>query len=114
MAIKAKECVFVKGWMCPVNGDEIPLEVCRLCIEARKTQATFMTVKRLEKELEEAVVAPELPELSLTPPSPASQPFPPKPALRQQLNALDRQFENNQISLEEYIQRRKSIVEALR
>jgi len=107
VTIKTKGCIFVNGWMCPVNGDEIPLEVCRLCIEARKTQAALMTVKRLERESDEDV-------LSLTLPS-HSQTFSSKPGqdvLRQQLSVLDRQFENDQISLEEYIQRRKSIVRA--
>ena len=36
-------CIFVREKECPIEGDEIPLEVCRLCIEAAKT---FRTVKR--------------------------------------------------------------------
>lgn len=36
-------CIFVREKECPIEGDEIPLEVCRLCIEAAKT---FRVVKR--------------------------------------------------------------------
>ena len=33
-------CIFVSDWTCHLEVDEIPLEVCRLCIEARKIHAT--------------------------------------------------------------------------
>lgn len=33
-------CVFVSDWICHVEVDEIPLEVCRLCVEARRVHAT--------------------------------------------------------------------------
>ena len=103
MAIKAERCVFVDGWLCPVNGSDVPLEVCRLCIEARKIQAEFTMVKRSGRESEEAIVASEF----FLKPSPLIQ-----DALRKQLTELDKQFENDQISLKEYIQIRKSIIEA--
>ena len=33
-------CIFVSDWTCHVEVDEIPLEVCRLCVEARRIHAT--------------------------------------------------------------------------
>jgi len=33
-------CIFVSDWTCHVQVDEIPLEVCRLCVEARRVHAT--------------------------------------------------------------------------
>lgn len=33
------KCVFVADWICPVETSEIPLEVCKLCLEARKLQS---------------------------------------------------------------------------
>lgn len=33
-------CIFVSDWICHVEADEIPLEVCRLCVEARRVHAT--------------------------------------------------------------------------
>jgi hypothetical protein len=31
-----KRCIFIKEWKCNIETDEIPLDVCRLCVEARK------------------------------------------------------------------------------
>jgi hypothetical protein len=31
------KCVFVPEWECNIETEEIPLEVCKVCIEARKT-----------------------------------------------------------------------------
>jgi len=33
-------CIFVSDWTCHLEVDEIPLEVCRLCVEARRIHAT--------------------------------------------------------------------------
>ena len=37
-------CIFVKERECPIEGEEIPLEVCRLCIEAAKTFRESLSV----------------------------------------------------------------------
>ncbi len=34
---KRANCMFVDYWICNVEIDDIPLEVCQLCIEARRT-----------------------------------------------------------------------------
>jgi len=31
--------MFVAEWKCPVDTPEIPLEVCKVCLEARKIQS---------------------------------------------------------------------------
>jgi hypothetical protein len=36
--IKAR-CIFVKDWECPIETSEIPLEVCKVCLDARKLQS---------------------------------------------------------------------------
>ena len=41
-----KKCVFVQDWTCPIETDEIPLEVCKLCLEARKLQAKQVKISR--------------------------------------------------------------------
>lgn len=33
------KCLFVAEWSCQMEVDEVPLEVCRLCIEARRNHA---------------------------------------------------------------------------
>ncbi len=41
-----KNCVFVQAWKCPIETEEIPLEVCKLCLEARRLQAKQVTISR--------------------------------------------------------------------
>ncbi len=41
-----KACVFVPEWKCPIETDEIPLEVCKLCLEARKLQTKQVKISR--------------------------------------------------------------------
>ncbi len=41
-----KKCVFVPDWRCPIETDEIPLEVCKLCLEARKLQSKQVKISR--------------------------------------------------------------------
>jgi len=96
MAVKINGCVFVKSWTCPVESDDVPLEVCRICVEARKTQPAVInrtaTISR------------------------ASKVFPTKPVHDTigHLNELDKQFEKNEISPEEYVEKRKNILESAR
>jgi hypothetical protein len=44
--ILKKMCVFVPEWKCPIETPEIPLEVCKLCLEARKIQAKQVKITR--------------------------------------------------------------------
>ncbi len=41
-----KTCVFVPEWKCPIETPEIPLEVCKLCLEARKIQSKQVKISR--------------------------------------------------------------------
>ena len=41
-----KTCVFVPDWKCPIETPEIPLEVCKLCLEARKLQSKQVKISR--------------------------------------------------------------------
>jgi hypothetical protein len=41
-----KTCVFVPEWKCPIETPEIPLEVCKLCLEARKLQSKQVKISR--------------------------------------------------------------------
>lgn len=54
---KAK-CVFVKDWECPIETTEIPLEVCKVCLEARKLQSKQTKVTRQEPQIEDAKILP--------------------------------------------------------
>jgi hypothetical protein len=46
-------CIFVSDWICNVEVDEIPIEVCRLCLEARRTHATE-SAKTVTRPINEA------------------------------------------------------------
>jgi hypothetical protein len=43
------KCVFVAKWNCPVDTLEIPLEVCKVCLEARKIQSRNTKFRRFIK-----------------------------------------------------------------
>jgi len=97
---KANGCIFVKDWACSVDGDDVPLEVCRICVEARKTKHLTATVNRTSRISEPIKENPR-------------QVFPTHPiqdAIKK-LSELDKQFEDEEISLEEYMEKRKNIVE---
>jgi hypothetical protein len=46
------KCVFVAEWKCPIETSEIPLEVCKLCLEARKLQSKQVKITRQVKTVE--------------------------------------------------------------
>ncbi|RLI24010.1 hypothetical protein DRO58_07955 [Candidatus Bathyarchaeota archaeon] len=88
--VKVNRCVFVEDWICPVDGDEIPLEICQVCVrartEARKSRNSLRTVSRRRRM---------------------------RSSWREELSELDKQFVNGQLHLQEYIQRRKEIIESI-
>jgi hypothetical protein len=47
-----KTCVFVPNWKCPIETPEIPLEVCKLCLEARKIQSKQTKISRQVESVE--------------------------------------------------------------
>ncbi|MEM2685837.1 MAG: hypothetical protein QXM01_02015 [Candidatus Bathyarchaeia archaeon] len=85
-----RRCLFVKSRECLVDADEIPLEVCRLCIEAWKIQASTIMVRREVVKTLEAVGVPTA------------------------LLELDHMFENGEIELDDYIEKREKILESLK
>lgn len=40
------KCIFVADWECPIETSEIPLEVCKICLEARKIHSKPVTITR--------------------------------------------------------------------
>jgi hypothetical protein len=87
-----KRCIFVREWDCNLETDEIPVEVCQLCVEARKTY--IMETRRLMRNSRNV----EQPPLSPI----------------DKLQKLDRIYTSGQIDAEEYLQRRREIVRMLR
>jgi len=44
------ECVFGTDWKCNIEGEEIPLEVCQTCIEAKSTASREKVKKKSEED----------------------------------------------------------------
>ena len=40
------KCIFIPDWNCPIETSEIPLEVCKICLEARKIHSKPVTISR--------------------------------------------------------------------
>ena len=111
-------CVFVPGRVCRVELDEIPLEVCRLCLDAWKMSGGTVMVrnpmKRVEAETSIPAVAfaTERPNIvkRVEPTIPETgEPSIPT-HIRRSLSELDRLFIEDRISLEEYVRRRNQIL----
>ena len=111
-----RRCVFVPNRVCHVDADEIPLDVCRLCLEAWKAGNERVTVRRSV-----GVEAPEMPS-AFRKPTVQTQPLERaeretsvnsvKPEHEEMLSLaeLDRLFAEDKIGLNEYLERRKRIV----
>jgi hypothetical protein len=99
-ALVRMNCVFVAGWTCQLEVEEIPLEVCRLCVEARRSHADELakTVKRIVRKAEapKPVAERRIAESEL-----------------ESLSSLDRLFVNDEIALEEYTRRRGEAIKRL-
>ena len=52
------KCVFVKDWECPVETPEIPLEVCKVCLEARKLQSKQTKIIRQKPQTDGVRILP--------------------------------------------------------
>jgi len=97
---EGRRCAFVWDWTCHVESEDIPLDVCRMCLEARRLriEEASRVVKRTV-----GVVEPSKPGLEAE-------------ALMKAISRIDRMFEEGEIDLEEYIKRRSEalrMVEAL-
>ena len=92
---RRKKCVFVEEWDCHVEIAEIPLEVCRLCVEARRSHASNIKIIRAIKKFE----SPKLRK---------------KIRVINNLHTLNGLFTKGEISIEEYLRRRREVVNRLR
>ena len=97
------KCIFRREWWCPVEADEIPFEVCRLCIEARRTQ-TVMAMSRQG-------MAEEPPAELFQPPITSTKEEPAQ-SLSSLLSELDRRLFEGRIGMDEYLEERKRIIDS--
>jgi hypothetical protein len=100
---EGRRCAFVWDWTCHVEAEDIPLDVCRMCLEARRLriEEASRVVKRIVGVVE---------------PSKPSEPVLDAEALMKALSKIDKMFEEGEIDLEEYVRRRGEVlrmVEAL-
>jgi len=86
-------CVFISDWTCPMEVDEIPVEVCRLCLEARRIH-----VNERGRTIKRAIRRAEAPQPPIERRIPESE--------LECLSSLNRRLLNNEITMEEYLQRR--------
>jgi len=93
------KCKFVKERICHCNilVEKIPLEVYRLCVEARKIKAKHITIHRRTP----------------TPTTPSQESNEEIENLKAKLRALDRCFMEEKIELEDFLNERKKIVNKL-
>jgi|GEM_PF-3001617 hypothetical protein len=139
--MSTRQCAFIQARACPVDVDEIPLDVCRLCVDAWKTSAEIQTLtganllgptilvpagmpaqpQYVPTTPMQPQMAPQL--LQTAPHSAPPQPFtlvpdvpdtvePAKEAY-EMLHRLDNQFINDQISADDYVSMRRSLVDHL-
>jgi len=112
-----RACIFVPGRACPVDLDEIPLDVCRLCLEAWRVHVESAVVRPVKRELEVSVEGPgpsgadRTRLLALGSPS---QPAPAPSLGLMSLSELDKLFWEGKIDVGEYLRRRKELVNSLR
>jgi hypothetical protein len=126
-----RRCAFIQARACPIDVDEIPLDVCRLCIDAWKTSAEIqtltganllgptITVPTGPQALQ--VVSPRQtgrPDFSI-PSEPKSKPLTLTPNIdadtdphetQELLYRLDNDFMMDRISADEYVEQRREIV----
>jgi len=111
---EVRECVFVRRRACAVESDEVPLDVCRLCLEAWRTNSENITVRPSVKRLEAAVETAEAPRTVQAKPSTFRVEKPHAPVQSQlSLSELDKLFWEGKIEMDQYVQRRKEIVNSL-
>lgn len=99
-----RRCAFVDR-PCEVESDDVPLEVCRLCLEAWKAESGLITVKRPVRAAEMHRPAPvEERAVEEKPVEAVSK------TMNEELRELDKLFTEGKIGVEEYVERRKGIV----
>lgn len=98
-------CMFIDDWNCPVQRDEFPLEICKICIKARsiRNESTRIKVpenggKRPEEEAKEDImdISRMIEEVETEE----------KEKVREEIN---KKFHEGELSVEEYIEKRKNL-----
>ncbi len=125
-----RRCAFIQARACPIDVDEIPLDVCRLCIDAWKTSAEIQTLTGANI-LGPTIIVPTgpqalqmVPHRQTRPPDFASpsEPFTLIPKIeggtdphetQDHLYRLDNDFMMDRISADEYVEQRRQIVSQL-
>ena len=87
---EVRRCAFVWDWTCHVEAEDIPLDVCRVCLDARR-----LRVEEAGRVVKRVVGVAEPPEPE---------------ALMKALSRIDRMFEEGEIDLEEYVRRRGEVL----
>jgi len=111
-------CVFVPGRACPVDLDEVPLDLCRLCMEAWRAHMERVMIRPVRREQEVSVEGPGPSRADKTRPltlGGSAQPALAHETLTRQpsLSELDKLFWEGKIDVSEYIKRRKEAVNSL-
>jgi hypothetical protein len=109
MVEAGKTCLFVPKRLCSLEVDEIPLDVCRLCLEAWKAYIGYMMVRRPHARAEE--LAPSIHEET----APPLQAEPVRAGRKsfESLQEIDRHFMNGELTLQDYLMKRKEAVKRL-
>ena len=127
--MSTRQCAFIQARACPIDVDEIPLDVCKLCIDAWKTSAEIQSLTGANI-LGPTIMVPTGPlALQMIPTAPNPRTTPPAVSpltlissaetekqdteSQEILNNLDNDFINDRISAEEYVTKRREIVNKL-
>lgn len=130
--MSTRQCAFIQARACPIDVDEIPLDVCKLCIDAWKTSAEIqsltganilgptITVPVGTQALQMIPAAPSRQQKGETP-APLREPFKLVPDLddvrsgdtEALLYRLDNDFMMDRITADEYVEQRRKIVDQL-
>jgi hypothetical protein len=124
---KGRRCAFIVTRPCPVDIDEIPLDVCRLCIDAWKTSAEIQSLTGVPVVPEAVTVQGAAHALQRVSPTlqkgaPSEPPLielnvpdaaPRDVETHRRLRELDAAFIDNGIDAEDYIKRRRMLVSQL-
>ncbi|MBS3781263.1 MAG: hypothetical protein KGY68_01485 [Candidatus Thermoplasmatota archaeon] len=98
-------CMFIDDWNCPVQRDEFPLEICKICVKARSVHNEFTKVKVPENggERPEEEVKEDFMDISnMIEEVEAGE-------SEQAREELNKKFHEGKLSVEEYIEKRKEL-----
>jgi hypothetical protein len=103
-----RRCAFVHSRHCYVEPDNIPLDVCQLCIEAWRIDRE-LTARETQFQNINQVQTSRLPQIQTSNP-PTIQAQARTPDVEEQLKQLDQLFLSDSIDPQEYVKRRTNIL----